>query len=110
VGRPHPMIDFSLRKHRILEEARDSEVAVILLDMVLGYGAHPQPAEELVPVIKHAKTIAAQAGRYIDVICSITGTDNDPQIKSRIEHALKEVGAFVMPSNAAASEFAGYIC
>jgi succinyl-CoA synthetase alpha subunit len=110
MGRPHPMIDFSLRKRRLLEEARDPEVAVILLDVVLGYSAHPNPAEELVPVITEAKALAAQAGRYLDVVCSITGTDQDPQGKQAVKRALQDAGAFVMESNAAACELAGYLC
>ena len=99
-----------LRKKRILEEAGDPEVAVILLDVVLGYGANMSPAEELGPVIKEAKAIAEEAGRHLDVVCSIIGTDQDPQNKKKIDHALKEIGVFVMPSNAAACELAGYIC
>jgi len=110
VGRPHPMIDFALRKKRLLEEARDPEVAVILLDVVLGYGAHSNPATELVPVITEAKTRAAEAGRHLDVVCSITGTDQDPQGKQAVKRALQEVGVLVMDSNAAACELAGYIC
>jgi hypothetical protein len=110
VGRPHPMIDFSLRKKRLLEEAGDPAVAVILLDVVLGYGAHPNPAEELAPIITEAKQQAADAGRYLDVVCSITGTDRDPQEKQIIKRTLQEVGALVMESNAAACELAGYIC
>ena len=110
VGRPHPMIDFSLRKNRLLEEAADPEVAVILLDVVLGYGAHLNPADELVPVIREAKTLAADAGRYLDIVCSITGTAQDPQQKSSVKLALQNVGALVMESNAAACELAGYIC
>ena len=43
VGRPHPMIDYSLRNRRNLQEAADAETAVILLDVVLGYGANPDP-------------------------------------------------------------------
>jgi len=110
VGRPHPMIDFSLRNGRILEEAQDHEVAVILLDVVLGYGAHKQPAEELPTFIREAKAAAELEGRHLSVICSITGTDKDPQDKRKVEQALKNAGAFVMPSNAAACELAGYIC
>ena len=110
VGRPHPMIDFSLRKKRLLEEAADPEVAVILLDVVLGYGAHLNPADEMVPVIAEAKTLAANAGRYLDIVCSITGTDQDPQRKQSVKRALQDVGALVMKSNAAACELAGYIC
>ena len=48
-GRPHPMIDLRLRNERMLEEAADPQVAVILLDVVLGYGSHPDPAGEIVP-------------------------------------------------------------
>lgn len=110
VGRPHPMIDFSLRKHRMIEEAKDPAVAVILFDVVLGYGSNMQPVEELMPVINQMKSIAEEAERHISLICSITGTDRDPQGKKKVVQSLQNAGVFVMPSNAAASEFAGYIC
>lgn len=110
VGRPHPMIDYSLRNGRILEEAQDHEVAVLLLDVVLGYGAHPHPEEELSPFIREAKTTAEEAGRHLSVVCSVTGTDADPQHKPRVVQTLQAAGALVMPSNAAACELAGYIC
>ncbi len=110
VGRPHPMIDFSLRNGRILEEAQDPEVAVLLLDVVLGYGAHEHPEEELAPCIRKAKVAAEEAGRHLTVVCSIIGTDQDPQDKKRVSQVLQDAGAIVMPSNAAASEFAGYVC
>ncbi len=102
VGRPHPMIDYSLRNRRILEEANDPETAVILLDVVLGYGANPDPAGELVPVI------AAAPGR-VTFVCSITGTPQDPQDRRRVESALRTAGVRVFPSNAAAAEFAAQI-
>jgi len=102
VGRPHPMIDYSLRNKRILEEAADPETAVILLDVVLGYGSHPDPACELVGVIR-------EVSRKVAVVCSITGTDKDPQNRSRVAAALKKAGAIVMPSNAAACKLAGSI-
>ncbi len=101
VGRPHPMIDFSLRRERLRQEAADPETAVILLDVVLGYGAHPDPAGELAPVIEK---VAGDVG----VICSITGTGDDPQNRSQVETALRSAGAQVLPSNAAASKVAGY--
>lgn len=101
-GRPHPMIDYSLRNHRIQEEADDPETAVILLDVVLGYGAHPDPAAALAPVLR-------AASQKVTVICSVTGTDGDPQNKRHVETALKQSGAIVMPSNAAASQLAGHI-
>jgi FdrA protein len=102
VGRPHPMIDYLLRNRRILEEAADPETAVILLDVVLGYGANPDPAAELAPVLR-------KAARKVTVACSITGTDQDPQNRSRVEAALRKAGAIVMPSNAAACKLAGRI-
>ena len=102
VGRPHPMIDYSLRNRRILEEAADPGTAVILLDVVLGYGANADPAAELGPVVR-------EASRRVAVVCSITGTDQDPQNRSRVERALRKAGAMVMPSNAAACRLAGQI-
>ncbi|HUI06146.1 MAG TPA: acyl-CoA synthetase FdrA [Verrucomicrobiae bacterium] len=102
VGRPHPMIDYTLRNRRILDEAQDPATAVILLDVVLGYGSHPDPAAELSGVIR-------QARKKVAVVCSITGTDKDPQNRSRVEVALRKAGAIVMPSNAAACQLAGGI-
>ena len=55
VGRPHPMIDFRTRCERIVEEASRPEVGVLLLDVILGYGAHPDPAAELVPALNEAR-------------------------------------------------------
>ena len=105
VGRPHPMIDFSLRNKRILEEAKNPEVAVILLDIVLGFGANMEPAEELIPIIRKAKELSPN----LSIICSITGTDKDPQNRENVHHTLEKTGVIVMPSNAAASELAGKI-
>jgi FdrA protein len=102
VGRPHPMIDGSVRHARIAREATDPETAVILLDVVLGHGAHPDPAAELAPVVR-------EAVRHVCVVCSVTGTDRDPQNRSRVAAALVEAGAVLMPSNAAASLFAASI-
>lgn len=104
VGRPHPMIDFLLRKKRIVEEARDPEVAVILLDVVLGYGSNMAPGEELAGPIREAKKLAAEASRHLAVICSITGTHQDPQNRKKVAKELKDAGAIVMETNAAASE------
>lgn len=102
MGKPHPMIDFSTRNQRILQEAKDPETAVILLDLVLGYGANMNPIPELVPVIKQAGQLAGSEGRELTVVCSITGTDNDPQERSKVKKALEEAGAIVCRSNAAA--------
>jgi succinyl-CoA synthetase alpha subunit len=102
VGRPHPMIDYTLRNRRILVEAADPETAVILLDVVLGYGAHPDPATELSSVVR-------ESSHKVSVVCSITGTNQDPQNRDRVEAALRKAGAIVMPSNAAACKLAAQI-
>ncbi len=83
VGRPHPMIDNDLRIRRILQEARDPEVAVILLDVVLGYGAHPDPASELGKAVEEAQKLAHAEGRELTFVASVTGTEEDPQCLSR---------------------------
>ena len=109
VGRLHPMIDFSLRNKRIIEEATDPETAVILLDLVLGYGVVEDALAAITPAIKEAKQIAKANKRYLPIICSVTGTDHDPQSRSEVISGLKELGVIVRESNAAACMLAGYI-
>ena len=109
VGRPHPMIDYSLRNRRILDEADDPETAVILLDVVLGYGSNPNPAGELGPAIAAAKKTAKAAGRHLIFACSVTGTEKDPQVRGLVETALQASGAVVLPTNAAAAKFAACV-
>jgi succinyl-CoA synthetase alpha subunit len=106
-GRPHPMIDHRLRNERILREAEDPEVAVILLDIVLGYGAHPDPAGEMAPVIRAAKQSARQAGRALAMVGFVCGTAGDPQGLARQEAALAEAGMLLAQSNAQAVRLAG---
>ncbi len=106
IGRPHPMIDLSPRVERLLQEARDPSVAAIVLDVVIGYGAHPDPAAQLAPAIRQAKQHAAGKGRELFIITSVTGTDRDPQDLARQIDALKKGGAIVMSSNAAAARLA----
>ncbi len=101
-GRPHPMIDFSLRCKRIVQEAQDPETKVILLDVVLGYGSNLAPDDELVPYFKKAKEINPN----VAIICSITGTDKDPQNRAKVKQALENAGAIVMNTNVEASELA----
>jgi succinyl-CoA synthetase alpha subunit len=102
-GRPHPMIDHRLRNERILKEAGDPEVAVILLDVVLGYGSHPDPASEIAPVIQQAKDLADKAGRHLVVVGFVCGTSLDPQDLSRQEAALRDAGVTLADSNAHAA-------
>lgn len=109
VGRPHPMIDLSTRAERIVQEVADPEVAVLLLDVVLGYGAHPDPAGVLANAIEAARKKASAQGRYLAVIASICGTHADPQGFEGQRNALLEAGALVAGSNAAAARLAAQI-
>ncbi len=108
-GRLHPMIDFTLRNRRILKEAADAGTAVLLLDVELGYGANPDPAAELVPVIRQAKALAREDGRYLSVTASVVATREDSQGLERQERALEEAGVLVAPSNASATRLAALI-
>jgi succinyl-CoA synthetase alpha subunit len=108
-GRPHPMIDHRLRNERLLKEASDPEVAVILLDVVLGYGSHPDPAAEMAPVIQKARDLATKGGRHLVIIGFVCGTAADPQNLSRQETALREVGVILAESNAQAVRMAASV-
>ncbi|GAB4444713.1 MAG: acyl-CoA synthetase FdrA [Anaerolineales bacterium] len=107
VGRLHPMMDNDLRIRRLEKEAADPETAVILLDVVLGYGAHPDPAGELAPAIARARRAASEAGRHLEVVAVVAGTDEDPQNMAEQVRALKEAGAAVEISNDAAARRVG---
>lgn len=98
IGRPHPMIDFSLRNARIQAEASDPETAVILFDLVLGFGAHPQPLTDFLPTL--AKISKKQP--EISLICSVIGTEEDPQNRQEVVEALQKLGVIVCRSNARA--------
>ena len=106
VGRPHPMIDFRLRNERIVAAARDATTAVILLDVVLGYGAHPDPAGALVPAIEQALEVASKGKRGLALVASVCGTRDDPQGLSRQEKTLAAAGVILAPSNAQAARLA----
>jgi FdrA protein len=107
VGRLHPMMDNDLRIRRLEKEANDPEVAVILLDAVLGFGAHPNPASELAPAIANTRRIASDGGRHLEVVALVSGTDEDPQNMNEQIQQLKEAGAIVELSNDAASRRVG---
>jgi FdrA protein len=98
-GRPHPMVDLDVRRAMIEEAAGDERVGCVLLDVVLGHGAHPDPAGEL------ARAIAAVAERAL-VLARVCGTGDDPQDARRQTATLEAAGAVVAPSNAAAARLA----
>jgi FdrA protein len=100
-GRPHPMIDPTLREERLLREADDPRVGVILMDVVLGHGAHVDPAATLAPAV--AGALRRGKDRGLAVVVSLTGTKGDPQGLDRQAKALAEAGAHVHLSNAEAT-------
>ncbi len=102
-GKPHPMIDGTMRKRRILQEARDPEMAVLYLDFILGYNASMDPAGDLVDAIREAKHLALQRGGELSVVASLCGTEGDPQNRALQEKILQEAGAIVYASNAQAT-------
>ncbi len=99
-GRAHPMIDQTLRLDRLEHLAADQDVGVVLMDVVLGFGAHPDPAAELAPRV--AAAVAAGAA----VVVSLCGARRDPQNRGRQLALLVDAGASVFSSNAAAAEHA----
>lgn len=102
VGRPHPMIDPIGRVERLPQEALDEEVAVILMDFVIGYGSNMDPAGEMIPYIVEAKKNMASKNKYLSVIGYICGTDKDPQSYKEQKEKLEAAGVILMPSNAQA--------
>lgn len=106
VGRAHPMIDPSLRLEALAAAGADPRVRVVLLDVVLGHGAHPDPAAAHAPVVRDALAAARGDGRDLDVVVSLVGTRDDPQGLERQAEALAAAGAVVHLSNAAATRAA----
>ena len=107
VGRPHPMIDQASRIERLLSEAADPAVRVVLLDVVIGWGAHADPAAELAPAIVRAKAMARQRGRHLAVVGFVCGTEADPQVLTRQEAALRTAGMVLTGNSANAAWLAG---
>ncbi len=104
-GRPHPMIDSRLRCERILAEAKEPEVGVLLLDVILGHNAAPDPAGELAPAIAKARGLAKARGGTLAVVASVCGTEEDPQGLPGQVGRLEDAGAVVFTSSARAARF-----
>jgi len=96
-GRPHPMIEPELRNEHIAAALADASVAVLLFDVVLGYGSHTDPAGVLVAALKSSRK---------PVVASVTGTEQDPQGWSRQVAKLRDAGVHVASSNAHAAVLA----
>jgi FdrA protein len=101
LGRPHPMIDPSVRDAALVEAFQSPSVGLVLLDVVIGYGAHADPARHLADFL--LENWSADAPR---VIASVTGTDGDPQGRAGQIATLEAAGVLVAPSNADAASLA----
>lgn len=108
-GRPHPMIDPSIRAEYLEKEGQDESIAVVLMDFVLGYGCHEDPVGEMIPAIEKAKDTMKSKGKYLSIISSICGTEKDPQNLIKSKERLIEAGVVVMNSNVQAAKLAGLI-
>jgi FdrA protein len=105
VGKPHPMVDQTVRCGLIRKAVQDPTVGILLLDLVLGDGAHLDPAPEIVAALGDAR--GAPRGRPLEVVASVTGTDADPQQARRQAQGLEAAGVHVRSSAARAALFAG---
>lgn len=105
-GRPHPMLEPAVCRDRILLETSNPSVAVILLDVVLGYGVHPDPAGVLVPVLEKACEQAESENRKLVIVAHVCGTDRDPQVRNKQVEKLHEAGVLVAGTNAEAATLA----
>jgi FdrA protein len=104
LGRPHPMIDPRSRIEILREQARNLEVAVVLLDVVLGYGSHADPAGMLAPVLAEV-----MAGGGPQVVAYVLGSSGDPQGYARQRAALEAAGCLVTETAARAAYLAAAI-
>ncbi len=98
-GRPHPMIDPSIRAERIEKELQDEEVAVVVMDFVLGYGSNEDPVGETIPSILKAKEVAALKGNTVLFIAYVCGTDDDPNDYRGSIKRLRDLDVVVVESN-----------
>jgi FdrA protein len=105
-GRPHPIIDPSLRSAAVARAGSDRKVGVVLVDVILGDGAHPDPAGPLAAAIGEARARARRARRMIEVVAHVVGTDEDPQGLAEQVGKLRRAGARVCSTNRLAAELA----
>jgi FdrA protein len=105
LGKPHPMIDGTLRGQRILAESRDPQTAILFLDFILGYNASMDPVGELLDAILEAKQTAKKRGGTLTAVASVCGTEGDPQDLNLQIKLLQDAGVIVFQSNAKAASF-----
>jgi FdrA protein len=99
-GRPHPMIEPATRDPYLQEALADKAIGAVLIDVILGWGSHPDPAGEVV------RAIARRAAGGAAIVASVTGTETDPQVRSTQVRKLADAGVIIAPSNASATAIA----
>jgi FdrA protein len=109
VGRAHPMLDATSRIEAIGRAAREPDVAVLLLDVVLGQGAAADPAGDIALALESARVEARTQGRGLALVASVVGTSGDPQGLAGQIARLEAAGAWVRPSHAQAARAAACI-
>jgi FdrA protein len=102
-GRPHPMIDPAARREILQDQALGPDVAVVLLDVVLGYGSHPDPAGEI------ARACADIISGGAAVVAYVLGTRADPQGYDAQRAKLEDAGVIVTATAARAAHAAAAI-
>lgn len=108
-GRLHPVMDPTILCDRLVQEASDPETAVILFDVILGYGVHEDPIGAIAPALVGIRDLCNAEGRYISIVSSICGTDLDPQDVEYQRSRLEDLGVLIESSNSAAALLAGLI-
>jgi succinyl-CoA synthetase alpha subunit len=109
LGKPHPVMEPSILNDRLLQEAEDPEVGVILFDLLLGYGAHKDPAGSIAETLDAIQKKLEKNGRYVSMVVTLTGTGRDPQGFEEQKRRLEALGVRVLPSNAQAALLAGLV-
>jgi FdrA protein len=109
VGRAHPMLDPTARIEAIERAAREPDLAVLLVDVVLGLGAAADPAGDIAPALAAARDRAHREGRGLSIVATVIGTPADPQELASQIARLEAAGAWVLPSNAQAARAAACI-
>jgi succinyl-CoA synthetase alpha subunit len=109
LGKPHPVMEPSILNDRLLREALNPEVAVVLFDLLLGYGANADPVGAVRPALEKIRQKLAEEKRNVALVATVTGTNRDPQNFREQCARLAALGVTVKPSNSQAALYAGMI-
>ncbi|WP_326716487.1 acyl-CoA synthetase FdrA [Vagococcus jeotgali] len=105
-GKPHPMIDPEIRINKIKDVMNQPDTGVVVFDVVLGYGAHPDMANALKPAIVDVQEKLAKEGRIVNFVAVLVGTDEDPQGMAEQRQILEDIGVTVCENNVQAIQTA----